>query len=177
MAIIQTLRDLFFFSAPDRPETIRPAPPTSYSIKPVTANDLTELLRLNLRCFVNGDNYSVQTFRYLLNEPHSLSYQVRTAEGVLAGFVFVVVNADGAAHITTICSAPEHRRRGIARLLLEHIERALRAKGLSTIVLEVRIGNEPAQELYSSSGYSIVQRMRRYYNNGEDGFLMMKSLT
>lgn len=176
MAIIQTLRDLFFFSAPDRPETIRPAGPTSYSIQPVTANDLNELVRLNLRCFVNGDNYSVQTFRYLLNEPHSLSYQVRTVEGVLAGFVFVVVNADGSAHLTTICSAPEHRRRGIARLLLEHVERALRAKGFSTIVLEVRIGNEAAQELYSSCGYSIVQRMRRYYNNGEDGFLMMKSL-
>ncbi len=177
MAIIQTLRDLFFFSAPDRPEPIHPAPPTTYSIKPITANDLTELLRLNLRCFVNGDNYSVQTFRYLLNEPHSLSYQVRTAEGVLAGFIFVVVNADGSAHITTICSAPEHRRRGVARSLLTHIERTLRAKGSSTIVLEVRTGNGVAQQLYSSCGYVIAQRMRRYYNNGEDGFLMMKSLS
>ena len=43
-------------------------------------------------------------------------------------------------------------------------------------MLEVRVCKVSAQDLYSRTGYSIVQRLPKYYNNGEDGFLMMKSL-
>ena len=41
-------------------------------------------------------------------------------------------------------------------------------------MLEVRVGNTTAQKLYEEAGYSIVQRIASYYNNGEDGYLMMK---
>ena len=78
--------------------------------------------------------------------------------------------------LTTIGVAPEHRRRRIAERLLVRLEGALKAKGISTIMLEVRVSNVSAQDLYSRTGYSIVQRLPKYYNNGEDGFLMMKSL-
>ena len=47
---------------------------------------------------------------------------------------------------------------------------------IGTIMLEVRVGNESAQDLYRKSNYTIVQRIGKYYNNGEDCFLMMKSL-
>jgi ribosomal-protein-alanine N-acetyltransferase len=72
--------------------------------------------------------------------------------------------------------APEHRRRGIAKKLITELESLLRKKSASTIVLEVRVGNRAAQDLYTHAGYSIVKRMIRYYHNGEDGYLMMKSL-
>jgi len=85
-------------------------------------------------------------------------------------------NPNGAAHITTVGVAPEHRRRGIARMLIQHVDRSLRSKGVSTVVLEVRISNLAAQNLYTSNGYYVAQRMTSYYSNGEDGYLMMKSL-
>ena len=94
----------------------------------------------------------------------------------VAGFVCVLVGDDGAAHITTIGIAPEHRRRRLAEKLLAHLEKLLKAKGVGAIVLEVRVSNTAAQNLYKRRGFSIVQRITRYYNNGEDGFLMMKSL-
>ena len=43
-------------------------------------------------------------------------------------------------------------------------------------MLEVRVGNVPAQRLYRSLGYNVVQRIANYYSNGEDCFLMIKSL-
>jgi ribosomal-protein-alanine N-acetyltransferase len=45
-----------------------------------------------------------------------------------------------------------------------------------TVRLEVRVGNEAAQCLYEQLGYQIVQRMEKYYSNGDDGYLMVKSL-
>jgi ribosomal protein S18 acetylase RimI-like enzyme len=40
----------------------------------------------------------------------------------------------------------------------------------------VRVSNISAQSLYRGLGYTIVQRLNNYYNNGEDAFLMVKSL-
>jgi len=87
-----------------------------------------------------------------------------------------VTNRQGLYGVTTVGVAPEHRRRGIATRLLAHIEDALRAKEVGTIMLEVRVGNIEAQQLYRHLGYFVVQRISRYYNNGEDCFLMMKAI-
>jgi hypothetical protein len=60
--------------------------------------------------------------------------------------------------------------------MLHEIERSFANRGVNTVRLEVRVGNEPALRLYEHLGYSIVQRMTRYYSNGDDGYLMVKSL-
>lgn len=176
MAVLQTIKSLFVPIAPLEPDEIVPAPLTEYAVRPLTTSQLKELLRLNLRCFTNGDSYNKHTFNYLLNEPITLSYRAVTPSDELAAFIFAMTNNNGAAHLTTIGVAPEHRRRGLARRLLEHLERALREKGIGTIMLEVRVGNTVAQALYRTAGFTVVQRINNYYNNGEDCFLMMKSL-
>jgi [ribosomal protein S18]-alanine N-acetyltransferase len=94
----------------------------------------------------------------------------------MAGFLFVMLNPDGAAHITTVGVLPAHRRRGLADRLLAHLEHVLRIKGISTVALEVRAGNLDAQRLYHRAGFMEVQRLPRYYNDGEDGLLMIRSL-
>lgn len=176
MAVLESIRKLFVPVVPAVPEVCVPAPPTSYSVRPLAEGHLDDLLRLNLRCFRNGENYTRHTFNYLLTEPRSLGFQVVTAAGDMAGFVFVLVNRDGSAHLTTIGVAPEHRGRGLAKLMLAHLEDALRRRAATTVALEVRVSNVAAQKLYLGSGFVVVQRLARYYNNGEDCFLMMRSL-
>lgn len=176
MAVLETIRNFFLVGVPREDVEIIPAPPCEYSVHPLTIDHLTEVLRLNIRCFTNGDNYTKHTFDYLLKEPRTLSYCVKTETGELVAFAFVMVDENGAAHLTTIGVAPEHRRRGLALMLLEHIEAALRNRDVGTIVLEVRVGNTAAQELYLNNGYNVVQRIAKYYNNGEDCFLMMKAI-
>jgi ribosomal-protein-alanine N-acetyltransferase len=176
MAVLETIRSFFIPSIYSEPEVIVPAPFTTYEIKPLTLDHLPEVLRLNIRCFRNGDNYTKHTFDYLLNEPRTLSYRLVTPSDELVAFAFVMVNENNAAHLTTIGVAPEHRRRGLAVRLLEHIENALKQREVGTIMLEVRVGNIDAQHLYRRAGYMVVQRIKRYYNNGEDCFLMIKAL-
>ena len=176
MAVLETIRNFFVPVSFAEPEVIVPAPVCEYAIRALTPEHLQEALRLNIRCFRNGDNYTKYTFDYLLNEPRTLSYRMVTPSNEMVGFAFVMVNEHNSAHLTTIGVAPEHRRRKIAVKLLEHIEKALRNRNIATVMLEVRVTNLDAQDLYRRCGYTIVQRINRYYNNGEDCFLMMKAL-
>jgi ribosomal-protein-alanine acetyltransferase len=176
MAFLDSIRSFFGPVIDTVPDQIVPAEPTTYAIKPLTDRNAKEVLRLNLRCFKNGENYTKYTFAYLFNEPRSLSYQLVAANGEMAAFAFVLLNHDGTAHLTTIGVAPEHRRRGLANRLLGHLDEVLRVKGVSTVVLELRVSNFAARNLYSDAGYSIVNRIARYYSDGEDCFLMVKSL-
>jgi len=176
MAVLQKIREFFVPQEIFEPEAFEPAPPCVYEIRPLTDKNLKEVLNLNLRCFREGENYTRHTFDYLLNEPNCLSYRIVTADENIVGFVFVMIGEDGAGHITTIGVAPEHRRRNLANRLLDRAEDALQTRGVNTVRLEVRAGNLAAQNLYRRRGYAVVQRLAQYYNNGEDGFLMVKPL-
>ncbi len=176
MAIVQKIREMFVQAEPDSfaEEEVVPAPPTSYEVKALTVDQLREVMLLNMRCFRKGENYTKYTFKYLLTEPNILSYRAVTSEGRMAGFIFVIANDESIAHITTIGVAPEHRKRGIARMLLGRVEKSLARRDYTSLVLEVRVSNAAAQALYRNAGYYIVQRLSAYYNNGEDAYLMSK---
>lgn len=177
MAFLQAIRNFLVRPAAHRITVVEPAPATVYNVHPLSPCELDEVLRLNYRCFEKGENYTKHTFSYLLSQPNSVCFQVVTAEKRMAGFLFVLVGEDGIAHITTIGVAPEHRRRGLAERMLDQLDGALIEKGIASIVLEVRVGNRAAQGLYKSCGFSVTQRISGYYNDGEDGFLMVKALT
>lgn len=178
MAVFQKIIELFnpaFFEY-ERHDEIVPAPPTTYEIKPLTKKHLKEVLLLNLRCFKRGENYTKHTFDYLLTSPDVIGYRIVTPKDKIVGFIFVSANNESVGHITTIAIAPEHRKRGLGRMLLNHIENALRKKGFEAVVLEVRVSNFAAQNLYSNYGYVIIQKLIKYYQNGEDAYLMSKTL-
>ncbi len=176
MAVFQRIREFFIPPGFSEPEVIIPAPMTEYSIRPLTEKQTKEVLKLNLRCFKAGENYTKYTFSYLLSEPNTLSYRIIIPDGNMVGFIFIMCNENGTGHITTIGIAPEHRRRGLAVKLLRHTENAMQNRKISMLTLEVRAGNIAAQNLYRSLGYLTIQRLKKYYNNGEDGFLMVKSI-
>ena len=175
MAVLQKIRE-FFVPAAVEPEIIVPAPPTQYEIRLLTDKQSAEVLLLNRRCFRKGENYTKHTFAYLLSQPNTLSYRAVTPAGEMVGFIFITVTENGTGHITTIGVAPEHRRRRLAQRLLGHAEEALRRRNVNTVFLEVRVDNAAAQNLYRRLGYAVVQRLPKYYSNGEDGLLMVKSL-
>jgi len=176
MAVIERILNFFGPAAVAVPEPVVPAPHTVYAIRPLTDEQLKEVMRLNLRCFPNGESYTKYTFNYLLSDPMTLSYRIVTESGEMAAFAFVMVSGNGSAHLTTIGVAPEHRRRGLAHQMLDHIETALKRREIGMLMLEVRVSNIGAQELYRSRDHYVVQRINRYYNDGEDCFLMMKAL-
>jgi ribosomal-protein-alanine N-acetyltransferase len=147
-----------------------------YDVRPLTVSQLDECWRLDLRCFVDGEAYSRETFEYLLTSPDSVSYRAVTSDGTMVGFIVGIVEPDRTGHITTLGVAPEHRRRGIAQRMLLKVEEGFRRRGVRITRLEVRSINTGAQDLYQKLGFAVTQRLPRYYSNGGDGFLMIKSL-
>ncbi len=145
-------------------------------MRPLSLSDLNELYQLDMRCFMDGEAYERETFRFLLNNPRAIARQIRSDYDEMAAFGIGVIEENGIGHITTVGVAPEYRRRGLARLILHEIERSFSARSVSTIRLEVRINNQAAQQLYEQIGYVIIQRMGKYYSNSDDGYLMVKSL-
>jgi ribosomal-protein-alanine N-acetyltransferase len=153
-----------------------PAVGTRYDVRPLTISQLDECWRLDQRCFVDGEAYSRETFEYLLTAPESVSYRAVTNAGVMVGFVIGLVEPDHTGHVTTVGVAPEHRRRHLAKRLMLQVEDGFKRRGVRLVRLEVRSLNTAAQKVYENLGYAITQRLPKYYSNGGDGLLMLKSL-
>jgi len=72
--------------------------------------------------------------------------------------------------------SPDWRRQGIARQLMERLEAAFAERQVRLAHLEVRTTNDGARVLYEGLGFTIAGRRLAYYTNGDDGFLMVKSI-
>lgn len=80
---------------------------------------------------------------------------------------------DGEAELWTLGVAPEHRRQGIARALLQETCRRLSGAGIYRLFLEVRESNLPAVELYRSFGFVSQARRKDYYQNPKEDALVL----
>lgn len=147
-----------------------------YDVRPLTISQLDECWHLDQRCFVDGEAYSRETFEYLLTAPESVAYRAVTPGGVMVGFVIGLVEPDHTGHVTTVGVAPEHRRRHLGKRLMLQVEEGFRRRNVRLVRLEVRSLNTAAQKVYENLGYSVTQRLPKYYSNGGDGLLMLKSL-
>ncbi len=87
------------------------------------------------------------------------------------GFVIFSL-IDGEAEIYDIAVAPESRRKGVGR---ELIEGAL--KIAERAFLEVREGNIPAKELYKAAGFKEYGIRKGYYSDGENAVVMVYERT
>lgn len=181
MAVLKKIRSRWWSPPseefPVEPERMAPAAVgIRYDIRALTISHLDECWRLDQRCFVDGEAYSRETFEYLLTAPESISFRAATPNGLMAGFVIGLIEPDHTGHITTVGVAPEHRRRHLAKRLMADVEKGFRQRHVRLVRLEVRSLNIPAQKLYQRLGYAVTQRLPKYYSNGGDGLLMLKSL-
>jgi ribosomal-protein-alanine N-acetyltransferase len=96
-------------------------------------------------------------------------------ERVAAHIIFWLVHDE--IHILNVATAPEHRRRGYGRTLMQEAEARGKAKGAVLSTLEVRKSNEAALALYRSLGYRQVGMRPRYYvDDDEDALVLLKKL-
>ena len=98
------------------------------------------------------------------------------ADGGVQGFAVVWLVHDE-LHVLNVAVAPEARRHGVARAILDQVEAQGREQGARVSMLEVRRGNAPAIALYRALGYREVGVRPRYYaEDGEDALVMDKDL-
>jgi ribosomal-protein-alanine acetyltransferase len=150
--------------------------PIEPSVKVMGYSDVSECWRLDQRCFSDGEAYDRETLRYLLSHNKSFCYKVAAPSNEMLAFIIGMIEPDNTGHIVALGVAPEHRRKGFGKQLMDAVEGCFFKSGISTVRLEVRTSNSAAQRLYFNLGYGIVRRMPHYYTSGDDGYLMVKNL-
>ncbi len=113
-----------------------------------------------------------RSFRYEVSENPTARCWVAEVDGQIAGMLVLWFIVDE-AHIATIATHPNLRRKGIGEQLLRHALLAVRDEGAKRAFLEVRVSNLAAQALYRKYGFVVDGIRPRYYkDNNEDALLM-----
>lgn len=75
-------------------------------------------------------------------------------------------------HVVSVAVLDEHRKKGIGKGLVEEAMVGIKTKKADELYLEVRCSNNDAVRLYEKIGFVIKQRIKAYYRDGEDAYLM-----
>ncbi|HIQ77272.1 MAG TPA: ribosomal protein S18-alanine N-acetyltransferase [Candidatus Faecousia excrementipullorum] len=125
------------------------------------------------QCF--SDPWSEKSVTSELDNPLSL-WLIAEADGVVAGYVGSQTVLDS-SDMMNLAVSQDFRRQGIGEQLVNSLTEALAEKGVKTLLLEVRISNEPAKQLYQKLGFEIVGKRPRYYEKPrEDALILRKEL-
>jgi [ribosomal protein S18]-alanine N-acetyltransferase len=147
-------------------------------LRPLEAQDLPALLRLDARCFPPQISYSRAELEYFVRHPRS-STTIAEIGGQIAGFCVIDWKLESGrkiGHFITIDVSPELRRRGLGRLLIEAGEADLAAMGSVAITLEVATNNTGALAFYDRLGYQATGRIPGYYADGTDALVLRKQV-
>lgn len=71
---------------------------------------------------------------------------------------------------------PEHRKQGLARMIIQQLEELARSKGYQYAVLETGVKQHEAIGLYRSIGFEVIDNYGPYVGNS-NSICMRKSLT
>lgn len=78
------------------------------------------------------------------------------------------------AQILTVGVLPHARRRGIGRVLVDALLAEAVRRGAEEVLLEVRIDNVAARELYEAMGFTVLGLRRGYYDHGRVDAVTMR---
>ena len=128
------------------------------------------IAQLEKLCF--SDPWSEKSIGSELN--NRLSYWLVAMEGdTLVGYVGSQ-SVLGESDMMNIAVHPEHRRKGIAEALVLALVAGLSEKGNHSLMLEVRVSNDPAIALYEKLGFVQVGRRPNYYRNPKEDALILR---
>ncbi len=141
-------------------------------IRQMDGTHVEQIAALEKLCF--SDPWPVEGIAPELTNP--LSFWLVAMDGdTLAGYIgsqSCVPDAD----VMNVAVAPDYRRRGIARQLIESLVWQLQQREVTRLTLEVRASNGAAISLYESLGFGQVGLRKNYYRNPrEDALILQKT--
>lgn len=136
-------------------------------------NDLPRILEIEKASFPSP--WSANTFVTTLYDQRCRNIVI-CDHGDVIGYCFTFTMKN-MIHLLNLAVHPDHRKKGIAKRLLNEILSHARVCNKSYVFLEVRKSNEEARLLYESQGFSHVSTWPRYYTDTrEDADVMVKKL-
>ena len=143
----------------------------------IVPEELDALYEIELGSY--GNPWPKEAFKRELKLPFSRILVARNNEPVgppIFGYLVLWI-IRGEAHVLNLAVHPEHRREGVASMLLSCGIDSARMQGAEILYLEVRRSNVAAQALYAGFGFRQVGVRPRYYeDNREDALVMLLEL-
>jgi ribosomal protein S18 acetylase RimI-like enzyme len=121
--------------------------------------DLPAVYRLGTRCFGLEDKpYNYWTVAEVADHVQNSADLCFVAEdaGTVVAFALAAPSYEifeNTGHLEWLAVAPEHRRDGLARKLIDAVVDTLRAQGRDDVVADVSSKNEASRKLFASAGF------------------------
>ncbi|MFN7210900.1 MAG: ribosomal protein S18-alanine N-acetyltransferase [Aggregatilineales bacterium] len=144
-----------------------------YTLRYMRLGDIPPVMAIDQLAF--STPWSANSYLFEINDNRSAHMVVLERAGeppciVGYGGMWLI---EGEAHISTIATHPDWRGLGLGEVLLGGMVRRGMALGATYSVLEVRVSNVPAINLYRKYEFQIVSLRKGYYrDNNEDAYLM-----
>lgn len=148
-------------------------------IRRCDSSDIIPVMEINLKTL--PEHYSDYFYESLLAELPE-AFIVAEVEKKLVGYIMCKIEYGFSnfkklgfvkkGHVVSVAVLPECRQKGIGRALVEEAISGVRLKKSDELYLEVRCSNNEAIRLYEKLGFIIKQRLKAYYRDGEDAYLM-----
>ena len=142
-------------------------------IVPFRLRHLPRILRIERASF-GAEAWPRKYFLELYRDCRDL-FVVAKVGGRIAGYAVACAEKRN-AEIASLAVDPDYRRRGVADALMRHTLRTLASAGVRRVELMVRTGNTAGAQLYRGLGFRRVRMVPRYYEDGGDGFLMVRAI-
>jgi [ribosomal protein S18]-alanine N-acetyltransferase len=150
-----------------------------YTIRHCGPSDLPSVVEINIASL--PEHYSDYFFESILKELPE-SFIVAETNQKVVGYIMCKIEFGFSnfrklgfvkkGHVVSVAVLPEHRGKGIGRSLMLEAINGLAFRKADEIYLEVRVSNDLAVRMYQSLGFLIKSRLRSYYRDGEDAYLM-----
>lgn len=140
------------------------------SIRKMHPDDVDNVYELESLIF--NDSWS---YKHLKSETDGEIYKnpfVLEIDGKISGYTFVWVIADE-IHINNFAIHPSFQQKGLGLKLISFI--FSKFENYSKFFLEVRKSNKAAINLYRKCGFEIIFTRIKYYSDGEDALVMMRT--
>jgi [ribosomal protein S18]-alanine N-acetyltransferase len=141
------------------------------SIRPATADDVAAIAALEAASFPEDAWPAGYLADAIAGTLHGTGVLVAEVDGVVVVHAIASVVFE-MAELQRIAVAPEHRRRGIAGLLLAAVRDRAAARGAPALLLEVKETNAGALAFYERAGFVEIDRRPRYYRNGDTAIVL-----
>ena len=147
-----------------------------YRLEPARIGDAGRLAAMSQEHVETGlrPAWGAARIRWHMRDADSVVLTARLAATVV-GFAIMRYGED-IAHLNLLAVAPGHRRRGVARALVQWLEETALTAGAFVIGLELREGNEAARALYRALGYRELGQIPGYYQGVETAIRMVRDV-
>jgi ribosomal-protein-alanine N-acetyltransferase len=147
--------------------------PALFTVRKLGFRDLDRVLEIERASF-GADAYDRKLFADCLRARGDLFLAVERG-GKVCGYLMACARGER-AELVSIAVDPASRSQGAASALMESALRRLKRRRVARLSLMVKTANREAEACYLKYGFGRLRRLRRYYEDGSDGWLMSREL-